>query len=326
MSQKSLITETHDAEFVGVDKVLPKQEPEQLPAVIEPPPAVDSMVIRDLRAGFMMMTVPQMQIALAEYDGRRNELRKWLREKLVSGVHFGYPPGTEPKYADAKRADCGQEHAAYVKQWKKGKDGERGEWTFIPLSQWQPKPPLYKAGADFVCDVLGARDEYEADLNAWKQLGEPKGTFVFTCRLFSRITNECLGEGRGCRKVGQKGGDENNSIKMAKKAAKVDAVINAWGLSDLFTQDIDDTPPPAENPTQVPDAPKVQPRGKRVDPTDVGALVTAWKSGKHPDDATQENWLKFVEEHAKRRFNVGKASEWTEIDVINVRRALESGL
>lgn len=301
---------------------------EQLPAVIDTPPVVDSTAIRDLRSGFMMMPAAAMQTALAEFKERRDTFRKWLREQLHLGVHYGYPPGTEPRYADEKRRPCGEKEAAYIIQWKRGKDGSDGKEIFVPLSQWQAKPSLYKAGADFLCDVLGARDEYESDLTAWKQLGEPKGTFVMTCRLISRVTGECLGEGRGCRKSGFKGGDENNAIKMAKKCAKVDAVLNAWGLADLFTQDLEDPPPPppVENPEQKPNAPRAQPRGKRVTSVEVGALVTSWKSVKHPDDATPENWAAYVLKHAERRFNVMDAAEWSEMDYTRVKAALENGL
>ena len=58
---------------------------------------------------------------------------------------------------------------------------------------------------------------------------------------------------------------ENASIKMAQKAAKVDAVLNGWGLSDLFTQDLEDLKEEAIQPEQVANAPKSASRGDRIE-------------------------------------------------------------
>lgn len=318
MTQKTLIDEP---QYVGVDAAAP----EKLPVVVVVPE--QSHAIRDLRAGFMMMPREAMETALAEFKDRRDAFRKWLLSQLKAGIHYGHPPGTEPRFADAKRADCDRENAVYSKQWKKGRDGEKGEWAFIPITQWMPKPSLYKAGADFCCDLLGARDVYHADMDSWAQLGSVKGTFVQTCVLYSRSTNETLGEGRGVRKVGQKGGDENNAIKMAKKCAKVDAVMNTWGLSDLFTQDIEDDPlPPVDNPTQAPNAPTVQTRSKRADPVELGALFTEFKSVKPPDMHAPDAFAAWAGKILSRTFeSVTKASEWSADEVKRCRLALEDG-
>lgn len=189
--------------------------------------------LTDLRSAFMSLPSDQMSVGLAEYEERRFTFRSWLQRQLVEDVHFGFPPG------------CSQET-------KKG---------------WQAKPSLYKAGADFLCDLMGSRDEYESDVGGWRQLGEPAGTFVYRCRLVSRSTGELLGEGIGAFKIGEKKGmQENAAVKMACKRAKTAAVINAWGLSDLFTQDLEDgdlSPPRHDNPNRDASAPKAATRGER---------------------------------------------------------------
>lgn len=184
-------------------------------------------LLPDMRAALMTLPPEQMLVEGARYIESRRTFRDWLRSQLVQGVHFGYPPGIEPKFNDD--GDMIQSV----------KDKQSGQWVkkVVPKESWTAKPSLYKAGADFVCDLLVVRDEYSADMDGWTQLGSPKGVFVYACRLFSRANGDLIGEGRGVRSVGQKGGDENNAIKMAKKSAKVDAVLNAFGLSDLFTQD-----------------------------------------------------------------------------------------
>ena len=47
-------------------------------------------------------------------------------------------------------------------------------------------------------------------------------------------------EGTGARRVDQDRGDINKSLKMAVKSAHIDATLRVAGLSELFTQDIED--------------------------------------------------------------------------------------
>ena len=278
------------------DDTLP-DAPQTAMAVVERPEEPTRGALVDLRQGAMMMPVEAMQAALAEYSSRRKTFRDWLRLHLVEGVHYGYPPGCAPSRADEK--------------------------------QWKAKPSLYKAGADFVCDLMGLRPEYVADNEAWAQLGSQKEYFVMTCRLYSRSTGELLGEGRGVRKVGQKGGDANNAIKMAEKSAKVSAVLNIYGLSDLFTQDIEDEPqPPHDNPTPREDAPKVKPRSERSADVAVGEKVEQflelWKSHRPLREQSKEKWASWVCEQAGRKFDVFKLSQWTAEALMQVAKALDA--
>lgn len=278
------------------DDTLP-DAPQTAVAVVEASDEPTRGALVDLRQGAMMMTVEAMQAALAEYSSRRKTFRDWLRLHLVEGVHYGYPPGCAPGRADEK--------------------------------QWKAKPSLYKAGADFVCDLMGLRPEYAADNEAWAQLGSQKEYFVIACRLYSRSTGELLGEGRGVRKVGQKGGDANNAIKMAEKSAKVSAVLNIYGLSDLFTQDIEDPiDPPHDNPAPREDAPKVKPRGERgADETvkaEVSRLLEAWKSHRPLKEQSRDKWAAWVHEQTGDTFDVFKPAHWTADAMMKVRKALDA--
>jgi hypothetical protein len=81
-------------------------------------------------------------------------------------------------------------------------------------------------------------------------------------------------EGTGARRIAQDSGDINKSFKMAEKSSHIDATLRVAGLSELFTQDIEDmgigirgsvspnaekqTPPPRPEPDQpkpTPDKP-----------------------------------------------------------------------
>ena len=224
--------------------------------------------LRDLRTQMMGAPSDVIRGGIAEYVERRNTFREGLRAQLREGLHYGYPPGCEP-------------HIRESDGWAGVRS--KGEVRYYPPEQWTAKPSLYKAGADLVIDFLELVAVYDADIDAWKQLGEPKGTFVFRCRLYpkraAQVPENMVGEGRGVRKNGQKGGDENNAIKMAQKSARVDAVLNSFGLADLFTQDLEDSqhvPEVHENPVQSAVAHVVQPRGERVTAENLKSLFMAW--------------------------------------------------
>lgn len=283
--------------------------------IVEQAADAEPRALADLRTHALSVPVETMQRGLAEYFDRRTAFRDWLRSKLVSGVHYGYPPGCEPKYDDKGN------YLVWIK----------GGYKAYPPDQWQPKPSLYQAGADFICDLMGTRPEFAADLDAWKQMGEPKDTFVFACRLFNK-SNHLLGEGRGVRKVGDKGGDANNAIKMAMKAAKVAAVLNTWGLADLWTQDLEDGPPPAApapNPPADPSAPQAQPRGKRDMPPlrdRINRIGNLWRAANPRDDGDRTAWSidfkKWVIEAAGRTFNAGQEAQWSIGDCERCEQAL----
>jgi hypothetical protein len=238
----------------------------------------------------MLVSPEQMRQGLSEYWDRRQAFRDWIKSHMQEGLHFGYPPGCKPGNADPK--------------------------------QWQAKPSLYKAGADFICDLLGLQPMFEADLDGWKQLGEPKGTFVSSCKLISRATGEVIGHGRGAFKIGTKGMQENASLKMSQKAAKVDAVLNAYGLSDLFTQDVEDMGPEQhENPAADASKPKQTPRAQRVTKEELGELHVAWTEVAY-DPKDSEEFFKLIYETTMREFNPRKPGEWTRDDFTKVAEAI----
>jgi len=80
--------------------------------------------------------------------------------------------------------------------------------------------------------------------------------FVVKCNIVLRQTGTVIASGVGaCSSLESKyirspRDYENTVLKMAKKRAMVDAVLNAFGLSDRFTQDIEDIgqTEPAEKP------------------------------------------------------------------------------
>ena len=132
--------------------------------------------------------------------------RNWILSKLVEGVHYGIPPGCEP------------------------------DPNIDPI-QWKARRMLYKAGAQFIAEILKWEPRFEADMDAWKQGGGVAGTHYRKCTLYRKSDHKFIGEGNGMGQVGAKRRDGNAAIKVGNKCALSDAILNATGLSDLFTQD-----------------------------------------------------------------------------------------
>lgn len=253
------------------------------------PSTPPSQALTDLRRGAMSMPVELMQTALAEYTERRNTFQAWLQDQLTEGVHYGFPPGC------SSRSNARDE-------------------------QWRAKPSLYKAGADLICDLMGVRAVYSADMDRWQQLGSPQKTYVTRCQLHSRQTGEVVGEGSGAFRVGEKKMDENAALKMSEKRAKVNATLNAYGLSDLFTQDLESwIPQPHDNPEQAAGAPQVPGRGDRADQPTVPELTQlsgAWKDMRKAagKTASPEEWGRFVENATEGELlasSANKSGAWT---------------
>lgn len=273
-------------------------EPPTTIAEYAPPAERPCTALTDLRQAMMSLSPDRMKIALQEYDERRNTFRAWLQKTLIQGVHFGYPPGCRKSTAKA--------------------------------DEWMGKPSLYKAGAEFICDLMGWRPVYTADKEAWEQLGGVPGKIVIRCTILSRSSGEVIGEGIGARKTGDKGMDENASLKMAQKNALVCAVLNGQGLSDLYTQDLEDYEPP-ENPASVP-TPAAPTRAQRQEPVakvepgqnckKVYAVFAKQHKGKEGKEITRlfKDWLYA---HLGRQFDERVDANWEQWDVTSCLEALD---
>jgi hypothetical protein len=161
---------------------------------------------------YALAPVEQQKVVLEEYDQRRKHFIKWLMDHLVEGVHYGVPPGCEPK------------------------------GTLPSKKQWRAKPTLYKAGAMLLGELLQLRPRWAPDRETWEMLGAPKGTACYLCEL-TAPSGQVVGRGRGVMQEGEKkiARIANSRVKLAQKRAHVDAIISCVpGLSDLFTQDLDD--------------------------------------------------------------------------------------
>ena len=148
--------------------------------------------------------VAEFRGALARRGENRGALIEWVRAALVDGTDYGA----------IKRSN--------------------GSMT---------KPSLRKPGAEKICGMLGVIPTFPT-LKDYEQLalqGIPIDQIILRCHLLS-AAGDVLADGVGARSLKQDSGDLNKALKMACKSAHIDATLRMAGLSEIFTQDLEDMP------------------------------------------------------------------------------------
>lgn len=100
---------------------------------------------------------------------------------------------------------------------------------------------LGKPGAEKLAAFFDLTASFTVDRESMELLDQ-KGMIAYVCNLIGK-DGEARGQGRGADTLARNGNDANKTIKMAQKRAYVDAIIRATGLSDMFTQDLEDMNP-----------------------------------------------------------------------------------
>jgi hypothetical protein len=130
------------------------------------------------------------------------------------------------------------------------KVGPRGSKTDCPNRADQKSPgcptcggkaTLAKPGSEKICGLLQLRPRFKRDVDSWEMLGGEAGLVTLVCELVTPA-GVVVAEGRGARHRDQDFGDVNKCLKMAQKSAQTDAVLRCAGLSEIFTQDLEDMP------------------------------------------------------------------------------------
>lgn len=147
------------------------------------------------------------QAGLDRRKANRQSLMEWIRSALVEGTDYGR----------------------------------------IPTKRGPSKPSLWKPGAEKICGMLGVTTTFPT-LSEYEQAAL-NGTEIKSIVLRCEITNASgciIGIGIGARSLAQDYGDLNKALKMAEKSAHIDATLRMAGLSEIFTQDLEDMPPKGE--------------------------------------------------------------------------------
>jgi hypothetical protein len=168
------------------------------------------------------MPTAQFRAGLSRRKENRHLLMEWVRSELVDGVDFG-------RVHIASKDKC--EHARF---------GRARECN----NQWHwSKPSLFKPGAEKISGMLGMTVHYPS-LPAFETAvlsGVPITCVMLRCELHD-AHGQVVAEGVGARNLNQDYGDFNKALKMAEKSAHIDATLRLAGLSEVFTQDLEDRP------------------------------------------------------------------------------------
>lgn len=184
-----------------IDRIKPDQQQQTELAVISANPL-------DLPAAVF-------QEGLDRRKANRAALMDWIRSALVDGSDFG-------KIHVVSRSKC-----------QVGKDCKNpGHFS---------KASLFKPGAEKICGMLGVTVRYPtlSDYEKAALTGAQLSQIIIRCEIVDN-SGRVVADGIGARVISQDYGDINKSLKMAEKSAHIDATLRMAGLSEVFTQDIED--------------------------------------------------------------------------------------
>lgn len=183
--------------------------------VAEPPMLHHAITISPLD-----LPAEQFRSGLDRRKQNRQLLLEWVRSALVEGVDFG-------RVHIASKDKCEHARAGRVRDCT-------NPW------HWS-KPSLFKPGAEKITGMLGMTVHYPS-LPAFEQAvlaGNAISCILLRCELHD-AQGRVVAEGVGARNLSQDYGDFNKSLKMAEKSAHIDATLRLAGLSEVFTQDLED--------------------------------------------------------------------------------------
>jgi hypothetical protein len=145
----------------------------------------------------------------------RAALMAWVRDALVEGLDFG------------------KIHIVGWGKCKAGKDCQNPAHF--------SKPSLFKPGAEKICGMLGVTVRYPTlpDYEKAALNGSTLNQIIIRCEIVD-TSGRVVADGVGARQLAQDNGDINKALKMAEKSAHIDATLRMAGLSEVFTQDIED--------------------------------------------------------------------------------------
>ncbi len=168
----------------------------------------------------MDLPVERFIQALNRRETNRKAIIKWISDNLVLGTDFG------------------RIHVVGKDKCSKAKEGRIQECD--NPRHWS-KPSLWKPGAEKICGMLGLIPRFP-NLGEYENAvfrGEDIKVIILKCELHTP-SGFISAEGSGARRIAQDNGDINKSLKMAEKSAHINATLRVAGLSEIFTQDLED--------------------------------------------------------------------------------------
>ncbi|WP_456374132.1 hypothetical protein [Thiolapillus sp.] len=140
--------------------------------------------------------------------------------------------------------DRRKENRAALMEWVRSALVEGVDYGRIPTKRGPSKPSLWKPGAEKICGMLGVT-VYFPTLHDYEQAalhGVELKHIIIRCEI-KDASGRVVADGVGARSLKQDYGDINKALKMAEKSAHIDATLRMAGLSEVFTQDLEDMIP-----------------------------------------------------------------------------------
>ena len=137
--------------------------------------------------------------------------------------------------------DRRKSNRAALMEWVRSALVEGVDYGCIPTKRGPSKPSLWKPGAEKICGMLGIT-VHMPTLHEYEQAalgGVALQHIIIRCELHD-AQGRVVADGVGARSLKQDGGDLNKALKMAGKSAHIDATLRMAGLSEVFTQDLED--------------------------------------------------------------------------------------
>jgi len=200
-------------------------ETESPEVVAEPvPPEGALTLVPPAEGAALLLNDPAaLKAQLETYGEARRLLVEWLMSQLVAGID--YTLIHRKVGARGQKTDC----------------PEKGNMTGRGCQVCGGKSTLCKPGSEKICGLLRLQPKFRRDVETWEMLGSEPGLLCLLCELHT-ASGVIVAEGRGARHRDQDFGDVNKSVKMCQKSAQTDAVLRCAGLSEIFTQDLEDMP------------------------------------------------------------------------------------
>jgi hypothetical protein len=137
--------------------------------------------------------------------------------------------------------DRRKQNRASLMEWIRSALVEGVDYGRIQTKRGLSKPSLWKPGAEKICGMLGVSVHFPT-LHDYEQAalhGVELHHVIIRCEL-TDAAGRVIADGVGARSLKQDYGDINKALKMAEKSAHIDATLRMAGLSEVFTQDLED--------------------------------------------------------------------------------------
>lgn len=168
----------------------------------------------------MDLPVERFINSLNRRETNRKALIRWIADNLTQGTDYG------------RIHVVGKDKCHLAREGRSRECNNKYHWS---------KPSLWKPGAEKICGMLGLIPRFP-NLKEYENTalrGDDIKVIILKCELHTPA-GFVAAEGTGARRIAQDNGDINKSLKMAVKSAHIDATLRVAGLSEIFTQDLED--------------------------------------------------------------------------------------